>query len=107
LQFGLQLVSLGFLRVSEGRSPVAEFQVPLKISDCTIGRAGEKAAKFRRFSYKLTPARGGPARVQTMERTGSTMIVGFLIAVSWLNSNRPHVVWRIIARASMMGERQS
>jgi len=67
----------------------------------------EKAAKFRRFSCKLTLARGWPARVQTMERTGSTMIVGFLIAVSWLNSNRSHVVWLVIARASMTGERQS
>jgi hypothetical protein len=67
----------------------------------------EKAAKFRRFSCKLTLARGWPARVQTMERTGSTMIVGFLIAVIWLNNDRPHAVWRIVARASMMGDWQS
>jgi hypothetical protein len=42
-----------------------------------------------------------------MKRKGSTMIVGFLIAVIWLNNDRPHAVWRIVARASMMGDWQS
>ena len=35
------------------------------------------------------------------------VIVGFLIAVCWLNNDRPHAVWRIVARAPMMGDRQS
>jgi hypothetical protein len=91
-------------KFSEGRSPVAEFHVPLKITDCTIDGAGEKAAKFWRFSISSRWPEAGRQRAET---SGSTMIVGFLIAVSWLNRDHSHVVWRIIARASMAGERQS
>jgi len=72
-------------------------------SSMSLGR--EKAAKLRRISCKLTPAQAG-RQVRTMERKGSTMIVGFLVAVR-LNNDRPHAVWRIVARASMMGDRQS
>jgi hypothetical protein len=105
LQFGLQLLSSGFLRgVSEGRSPVAEFHVPLKISDCTIDGAGEKAAKFWRFPVS---SRWPEADRLSAETSGSTMIVGFLIGVSGLNSDHSHAVWRVIARSSMTGERQS
>jgi hypothetical protein len=88
-----------------GQLPVGGPLTPMRFySSMSLGR--EKAAKFRRISCKLTPAQAG-RQVRTMERKGSTMIVGFLIAVCWLNNDRPHAVWRIVARAPMMGDRQS
>jgi hypothetical protein len=76
-------------KFSEGRSPVAEFHVPLKISDCTIDGAGEKAAKFWRFPVS---SRWPEADRLSAETSGSTMIVGFLIGVSGLNSDHSHAV---------------
>jgi hypothetical protein len=85
-------------------TPMRFYEEERRLRRFCLGR--EKAAKFRRISCKLTPAQAG-RQVRTVERKGSTMIVGFLVAVSWLNNDRPHAVWRIIARASMMGDRQS